>query len=164
MPAPFLVSYILQLVNVTFGHLWHEDRIKPMPETKTLLEERHGTHFVSSTLGLLLKEHGFNKPCSNFLDIEMMYEWKSAFPINHNLNAKEISQPTNYQVIEWLRETNSIYLSILPSLEDEVSFDLMLVDVAMKEKLTKHINSNNYNSAIEECIVWALENISINNQ
>lgn len=88
MPAPFLVSYILQLVNVTFGHLWHEDRIKPMPETKTLLEERHGTHFVSSTLGLLLKEHGFNKPCSNFLDTEMMCEWKSAFPINHNLNAK----------------------------------------------------------------------------
>ena len=34
----------------------------------------------------------------------------------------------------------------------------------MKEKLTKHINSNNYNSAVEECIIWALENISINNQ
>lgn len=77
---------------------------------------------------------------------------------------KEISQPTNYQVIDWLRETNSIYLSILPSLEDEVLFDLMLVDVAMKEKLTKHINSNNYNSAVEECIIWAFENISINNQ
>lgn len=51
----------------------------------------------------------------------------------------------------------ALYLSILPSMEDEVSFDLMLADVAMKEKLTKHINSNNYNSAIEECIIWALK-------
>lgn len=132
-----------------------------MSKIQSQTDERQDKNLVSPKLSTLLKMVGFNKPCLNFLDTEMLLDWQSAYPVNHNLSSREISQPTKYQVLDWLRESCGIYLSVLPSLDEEV-FNLDVITIDKRERFTSTFRCNDYESALEESLLWILENIFTN--
>lgn len=86
--------------------------------------------FVSFDTARLLKEAGFDVPCTSQYT-EGMVVWNVEYPYNFNQDDFGYSRPTQALVARWLREVYGLHVMINPYYDCSVDADGEIVDKRM---------------------------------
>jgi len=104
--------------------------------------------FVSFDTAKLLKEAGFDVPCSTRYT-ERSTVWGSYEPENFNGNDDEYSRPTQALAARWLRKVHGIHIFSNYFFEDETWF-YVIVDLKESDEVRAiHPNIRSYQSSEE---------------
>lgn len=106
----------------------------------------------------LLKEKGFNKPCSIAINIEDGRKYRSS-RTNSEMPTKVCTQPTQSIAQKWLRESKNLHIEISYMYGDYWIYDILTIPrhdlVGLSDRPLEHYKS--YEEALEAGIREALK-------
>ena len=137
---------------------------------------------VSFETAMLLKEKGFNEPCSYYYEDNELYKLcyyqgngtgfsRNDSPINDKLSCEEMqcTAPTQSLAQKWLRETRNITFNANPHSNDGKIIYVVTIKVissnkyidfnVMMDTSNKAIMFDNYEEAIESGLKYCLKSI-----
>ena len=137
---------------------------------------------VSFETAMLLKEKGFNEPCSYYYEDNELYKLgyyqgdgtgfsRNNSPINDRLSCEEMqcAAPTQSLAQKWLRETRNITFNANPHSNDGKIIYVVTIKVissnkyidfnVMMDTSNKATMFDNYEDAIESGLKYCLESI-----
>lgn len=132
---------------------------------------------VSFETAMLLKEKGFNEPCSYYYEDNELYKLyyyqgngtgfvRNSSPINDRLSCEEMqcTAPTQSLAQKWLRETRNITFNANPHSNDGKIIYVVTIKVissnnVMMDTSNKATMFDNYEDAIEAGLKYCLKSI-----
>lgn len=114
--------------------------------------------FVSFDTAKMLKEAGFDLPCTSQYT-EGMGVWNVEYPYNFNEDDFGYSRPTQALAARWLREVHSIM--VIPFFDDDMEQWYYVIDGVTKESGIECVQSasdyDSYEEALEAGLKHCLE-------
>lgn len=114
--------------------------------------------FVSLDTAKMLKEAGFDVPCTSQYT-ENEFAWENLRKTDFNKNGYVFSRPTQALAARWLREVHNIM--IVPFFDDYMGKWYYVIDGVKKQSVIKCVQSasdyDNYEEAIEAGLKHGLE-------
>jgi len=120
--------------------------------------------FVPYELAVIAKEKGFNEPClARFIDDgnKSLEIWDWDIPLRNSTNEEEdtlCTAPLYQQIVDWLREKHSIWITIYNQYKDENAGKCYGYKVQMKDTCKSNVaQSDNYYKALNKAIEEAFK-------
>ena len=126
--------------------------------------------YVSFETAKLLKEKGFDEPCSN-----RYYETHSGFDLGldpgytnshwedlyKNMGVRNYSAPTIQMAMKWLRNVHNIHFVVEPFTHDgnKIYYGVNVLDKDLVTVIYENLEDNTYEQACEAGIRYCLENL-----
>ena len=138
---------------------------------------------VSFETAMLLKEKGFNEPCSYYYEDNELYKLyhyqgdgtgfsRNNSPINDRLSCEEMqcTAPTQSLAQKWLREDRECYMFVVPSLQEgNIIYYVHIIrysnkiylghNLILKDSNASTMTFTSYKDALEEGLINCLKSI-----
>ena len=138
---------------------------------------------VSFETAMLLKEKGFNEPCSYYYEDNELYKLcyyqgngtgfsRNDSPINDKLSCEEMqcTAPTQSLAQKWLREDRECHMFVIPSLQEgNIIYYVHIIrysnktylghNLILKDSNASTMTFTSYEDAIEEGLKYCLKSI-----